>query len=46
MITASVRRYKVPKSMTPMGFEKLMKVYKCTFEELVQAQKEAGAVED
>lgn len=32
--------------MTPMGFEKLMKVYQCTFEELVQAQKEAGAADD
>ncbi len=32
--------------MTPMKFDKLMKVYQCTFEELVTAQKEAGIIDD
>lgn len=32
--------------MTPLGFEKLMKVYQCTFEELLQAQREARRLED
>ncbi len=28
--------------MTPMGFQKLMLVYQCTFEELLQAQRNAN----
>lgn len=32
--------------MTPMGFKKLMKVYNCTFEELLQAQQDAGLADD
>lgn len=32
--------------MTPTGFQKLMKVYNCTFEELIQAQKQADVAND
>lgn len=32
--------------MTPMGFKKLMQVYDCTFEELLQAQQDAGLADD
>ncbi len=32
--------------MTPAGFQKLMKVYNCTFEELIQAQKQADVAND
>lgn len=30
--------------MTPMGFEKLMKVYQCTFEELLQARARSRTI--
>lgn len=30
--------------MTPVGLQKLMKVYQCTFEELVQAEQAATRV--
>lgn len=32
--------------MTPTGFQKLMEVYNCTFEELIQAQKQADVAND
>lgn len=32
--------------MTPKGLAKLMKVYNCTFEELLQAQQDGGLADD
>lgn len=32
--------------MTPVRFERLTKVYQCTFEELITAQKQAGIIDD
>ncbi|MBW4598919.1 MAG: helix-turn-helix domain-containing protein [Calothrix sp. FI2-JRJ7] len=33
-------QFKTSPRMTPMGIKKLMQVYRCTFEELVEAEKE------